>query len=292
MSSPEQRHKYEYQVDPAADTAPARVVRMVGAGKHVLEIGSGPGSITRLLKEVNQCRITALEIDLEAIEKVRPYCEAVHQADLNDPSWPALLSATRFEVVIAADVLEHLYHPLAALTAMKNLVRQGGCIVVSLPHVSHAAIVACLLDEDFEYRDWGLLDRTHIRFFGIKNMQSLFTQAGLKIIEAEFVIRHPDATEFAQRWSGMSELAKTAALANPFALVYQVVIKAVPLEAEGEALSLVDQIAGSPPDNSGAQPSGATTGWLPYMRRQARHHLNPETRAALRRLLARLGVSV
>lgn len=44
---------------------------------------------------------------------------------------------------------------------------------LSLPHVGHAAIAGCLIDEDFEYRQWGLLDRTHVRFFGIKNVQNL-----------------------------------------------------------------------------------------------------------------------
>jgi len=54
---------------------------MVGTGKRVLELGSGPGSVTRLLKE-NQCRVTALEIDAEAIEIVSQYCEKFISATL------------------------------------------------------------------------------------------------------------------------------------------------------------------------------------------------------------------
>ncbi len=44
-----QRHKYEYNIDINGPTAAAAVVRMVGKGKRVLEIGAGPGSITRFL---------------------------------------------------------------------------------------------------------------------------------------------------------------------------------------------------------------------------------------------------
>ena len=231
MNTPS-RHKYEYTVDPEADTAAVRVVRMVGECKRVLEVGSGPGSITRLLHELGKCRVTALELDQEAISKVSAYCDRVHQVDLNDGSWPRLLGDERFDVVLAADVLEHLYQPLSALEAMGRLVNASGYVVVSLPHVGHASVAACLVDEDFEYREWGLLDRTHIRFFGIKNMQSLFECAGLKIVAAEFVVRHPEETEFAQRWLTLAKDLQKALLSNPFGMVYQVVIKAVP---EGRA---------------------------------------------------------
>lgn len=291
MNSHDKRHKYEYAVDPTADTAPARVVRMVGEGKNVLEIGSGPGSITRLLSEVSKCRITALEIDPDAIEKVRPFCHEVHQSDLNDSSWPCLLAAQLFDVVVAADVLEHLYQPLAALTAMRNLVTPEGYVVISLPHVGHAAVVACLLDEDFEYRDWGLLDRTHIRFFGIKNMQALFADAGLKIVAAEFVIRHPDVTEFAPRWAAISEAARAVALANRHGLVYQVVLKAVPVDAPGTALMLMDlPPLGAPLPVPG--PVSPSSGWRQFARQMARDHLSPSARAGLRDFAKKLGMNV
>jgi 2-polyprenyl-3-methyl-5-hydroxy-6-metoxy-1,4-benzoquinol methylase len=291
MSETDQRHKYEYAVDPTTDTAPARVVRMVGKAKKVLEIGSGPGSITRLLSELNACKVTALEIDPDAIEKVKSFCEAVHPADLNDVAWPKILGSEKFEVVVAADVLEHLYVPLQALTAMRHLIQPDGYIVISLPHVGHAAIVACLLQEDFEYRDWGLLDRTHIRFFGIKNIQSLFADAGLKIVAAEFVVRHPEATEFVARWQALSDAAKAVALANPFGLVYQTVIKAVPLEAPGEPVLLmnlpVEQLV-----PVATAPEVTPSGWRHAVKQQARQHLSHESRVKLRNLAIRLGIKV
>ena len=75
------KHLYEYSVDPLSDTAPARVVRAVGQRRKVLEVGSGPGSITRLLYEQNQCRVTALEIDPEALKIVAQYCDRALSAD-------------------------------------------------------------------------------------------------------------------------------------------------------------------------------------------------------------------
>ena len=127
-------HKYEYYVDINSDTAPAYVTRMVGSNKRVLDVGPGPGSITRLLRAAG-CRITALELDQEAIRKVAPSCEAVMQADLNSNDWPQLLHGfAPFDVVVASDVLEHLYDPWMTLRLMTEFISSQGHLVISLPH--------------------------------------------------------------------------------------------------------------------------------------------------------------
>lgn len=234
------RHTYEYEVDTTSETGPANVVRLVGQRKRVLEIGCGPGSITRILAEQGQCRVTGLELDPEAIKKVMPFCDRVIQADLNSCDWPHLLDgAERFDVVVAADVLEHLYDPWTTLKRMVPLISTDGYLVISLPHVGHAAVASCLINGDFKYCDWGLLDRTHIRFFGLKNIEGLFAQAGLKIIEARYVVRPPEETEFAADWARLSAPVKVALSSSPHAHVYQVVVRAVPLGYPGDAITLV-----------------------------------------------------
>src|SRR3972149_812696 len=70
-------------------------------------------------------------------------------------------------------------------------------------------------------------------------MQTLFESAGLKIISAEVVVRHPEETEFARRWAALSGDVQTALLSNPFSMVYQVVIKAVPADRAGQSVSLM-----------------------------------------------------
>jgi 2-polyprenyl-3-methyl-5-hydroxy-6-metoxy-1,4-benzoquinol methylase len=237
----EKRHKYEYEVALDADSGPARVVRIVGENKRVLEIGAGPGSITKLLTAVSNCRVTALDIDAESIIKLAPYCERAYQADLNDAAWSGVLGKdNKFDVVVAADVLEHVYEPLTVLNTMKGLLGENGCLVISLPHAGHSVIHACLFDEDFEYGDVGLLDRTHIRFFGIKNVQKLFEDAGFKIVHAEFVVRNPEYTEFSKRWAKIPQELRDVLARNPFGLVYQVIVKAVPADTDGVAITLMN----------------------------------------------------
>ncbi|ATX81421.1 Methyltransferase domain-containing protein [Mariprofundus ferrinatatus] len=277
--SQENRHNYEYDVDLAGPTAPARVVRLVGNNKRVLEVGAGPGSITKMLKGAGNCRVTGLEIDDTAIVKLKEFCESVYKADLNDPAWPELLAdEAPYDVIVAADVLEHVYNPLAVLKGMAGIADNHGEVVISLPHVGHNAIIACLLDEDFQYRDWGLLDRTHIRFFGLKNMQQLFTDAGLKIVEAQFVITRPEDSEFANKWSGLAANVRAALAGNKHGEVYQVVVRAV---AATRADAAVDLMSIPVERSAGVTDAGGLA------RRLARRFLSEGARQKIRSMMGK-----
>ena len=235
------RHKYDYEIDLTDDSAQARVLRMVGEGKRVLEIGAGQGSMTRILRQNLNCRITAVEIDENSIQALTPLCERVVRTDLNDPGWAETLrSEGVFDVVVVADVLEHLYDPWSVFQQMKGFIGPDGYIVVSIPHAGHNAILASLINEDLEYRESGLLDRTHIRFFGMKNIQELFDNAGVTIAEARFVVRLPDETELGDAWARLPASTRIALLKNKFGQVYQVVVKAVSNQSGVPRISLLD----------------------------------------------------
>ena len=246
------RHNYEYEVDLDGPSAPARVVRMVGKNKKVLEIGAGPGSITKHLVSSGKCKVTALEIDKDAIKKLSQFTSEIYPADLNDENWPQIFSESGlFEVIVAGDVLEHLYNPWDTLDKMRDLLTDDGYMVISLPHVGHSAICACLMNENFDYRDWGLLDRTHIRFFGLKNMQAMFDSAKLSISQAEFVVTRPEDTEFSEIWNNQPKDVRAALSQNPFGTVYQVVIKAARKNNSTMGINLLSLPVDTPKPNLG-----------------------------------------
>lgn len=281
------QHTYQYYVDINTDTAAARLIRMVGNNKRILEIGAGPGSITRHLKQTNNCDITALEFDASAIPSLTSFCNKVYKSDLNNKDWADVLgNEPKFEVIVAADVLEHLYDPLATLKRMVQLLDTDGALVVSLPHIGHAAIHACLFTGNFQYSDWGLLDKAHIRFFGIENIQTLLEAAGLKIIHAEFVVRRPDETEFADIWNKIPASLRSALTENPFSLVYQVVLKAIPVNAPGKPLTL----RAIQPPVPHAQPFYANV--IRLIKRIARRYLSRSARARLRHFMQKVGIKV
>lgn len=291
----DERHNYEYRIKTSSESGPANVVRMVGQHKRVAEIGCGPGSITKILATKGQCKVTGLEIDADAIEKARPYCEQIFQADLNSPDWPRLLeSFDRFDVVLAADVLEHLYDPWTVLQRMVPLINKEGYLVISLPHIGHAGVMGCLMNGDFPYHDWGLLDRTHIRFFCLKNMETLFAQAKLKIIEVSYVEMHPLETEFADNWLKLTESVQNTLLSSAHASIFQVIVKAVPLNYPDEAVHLV-----APRSRYKAALVLFALLWrrrcIVMVKRvlsKIAKHLNPPARAKFRKMLGQVGISI
>jgi methionine biosynthesis protein MetW len=284
------RHNYEYAVDTESQTAPANVVRLIGQNKRVLEIGCGPGSITKILSEQSNCQVYGLELDPEAIKKVKPFCVKVMQADLNSSDWPHILDDfEKFDVVLAADVLEHLYDPNKSLQRMVPLMNATGCIVISLPHVGHAAVMSCLMNGDFKYGDWGLLDRTHIRFFGLKNIEELFAQASLKIIEVLFVTKTPSETEFATGWAALTPFVQDALMSAKHANVYQVVVRAVPLDRVEPAISLsappfkyVNTMPQEQPNQTVTKTQKAKLG----------QYMSPELKVAIRKVFGAIGVKL
>lgn len=232
---------YEYDVDLHDDSAAAYVIEMAGTHKRVLEVGAGSGSITKHLILTSKCDVVALEINPASVAKLRKLTSAVYSLDLNDADWPKQLSSEdKFDVVIAADVLEHLYDPWTVLKGMTSLLREDGSIILSLPHAGHSSVLNCLFDEDVAYGEWGLLDKTHIRFFGIHNIQALYESAGFAISDARFVMCSPKRTEFADRWRRLRPDVKWALSRNKFGNVYQVVTKAARADIVTSPVILAD----------------------------------------------------
>jgi len=281
--------KYDYEFDLQGGSAAANIIRMVRDGSSVLDIGAGPGSITRELKLRRNCRITALDIDHQHVERLAEFCDAAYQVDLNDSAWPKIFEGhDRFDAVIATDVLEHLWDPWETLSLMRGLINDDGEIIISLPHVGHCVIAACLINEDFDYRDDGLLDRTHLRFFGLKNIQSLVNDAGLNIVDAQFVVRAPESTELFDQWSRLSSDAQKFLSSHKYANVYQVVLKAKNNDREHKNVNL-ESIGREEPH------VGTIVRLIPGLSFRVRQHvktrLNVDSRRKLRRIASRFGIS-
>jgi len=101
---------------------------------------------------------------------------SIEQLDLD-----RCLSGETFDVVLFADVLEHLYDPLAALRKAIPHLREGGRVVASIPNIAQISVIYDLLYGRFDYAKTVILDDTHIRFFTRRSVLDLFTKAGLSI---------------------------------------------------------------------------------------------------------------
>jgi len=156
-----------------------------GPPARVLEVGCALGATGGYLKATHGCAVVGVEIDERMAEVARTQLDSVHVGDLNRTSLPELVGPERFDLILLGDVLEHLVDPWAALAHCRALLSDSGRIVASLPNISHVSTLASLIfTQRWPYRDRGLHDRTHLRFFTRKNLLELYASAGLEI-EAE-----------------------------------------------------------------------------------------------------------
>ncbi|WP_168204839.1 glycosyltransferase [Noviherbaspirillum sp. UKPF54] len=226
---------YKYDFDPNGDSTAARVTRMVGKNKRVLELGCGYGVMTKVFAEHNGCHVFGIEIDAASASMAEPYCEKLLIADLDTLDWDAALGQNQFEVIVAADVIEHLRDPLKCLAEMQRFLTPDGYIVISIPNVAHNGIISELLNEDFAYRRVGLLDETHIRFFAWKSLKKALLKTNLKIVDLSKTEIPAQNTEFKHAWENLPHWLAEILSTRPEGNVYQYILKVQP-DVAGAAL--------------------------------------------------------
>ncbi|MFC1848233.1 class I SAM-dependent methyltransferase [Chloroflexota bacterium] len=172
-----ERIKYD-RFNPAPWGAHSRVVKLIGNNKRVLDVGCATGEVARELK-MNGCSVIGIEIDPHQAKIAQEVCDEVIKGDIETMDLGPMSSS--FNVVLMADVLEHLKDPLQTLKNASRLLSDDGFAIIVLPNIAHLWFRLKLLAGQFDYVDKGTLDRTHLRFFTLKTVKKLITEAGCTI---------------------------------------------------------------------------------------------------------------
>lgn len=149
--------------------------------RRVLEIGCGRGRFARALKERNGAEVWGIERDQNAAAEARELLDKV----LVEDAMPAVagLEQRSFDLVVCNDLLEHLPEPERLLVELRRVLDPGGRLLVSLPNMRYYKVLAHLLfSRDWKYRDSGVLDRTHLRFFTRCSMLRLLEECGYEVL--------------------------------------------------------------------------------------------------------------
>lgn len=218
--------RYHADVDPdTPNDARSLALGMVGWNKRVLELGAASGHVTRVLVE-RHCDVTAVEYEAEVAEELEGLASEVIVGNLDDEHLLDGLPAD-FDVVLAGDLLEHLVDPGRVLRRAARLLVPGGRVVVSLPNVAHADLRMSLLQGTWDYKPWGLLDRTHLRFFTLHGVEKMVEEAGLVITEMRRVRLPAFESELAVPRDSVPTAVINHILADPEAETYQFVFTAI-----------------------------------------------------------------
>lgn len=151
------------------------------ASRRILDVGCGAGVLGAFLKERQGAVVWGVEYSSHAAAKASQRLDKVFVGGIEEHI--DKLPASFFDTIICADVLEHLIDPWGVLARLGLLLAPGGELVASIPNVRHWSIIWSLLEGHWKYRDAGILDRTHLRFFTKESIIELFDTTGFQLLE-------------------------------------------------------------------------------------------------------------
>ena len=151
------------------------------AATSILDVGCSTGNFGELLRTQRDAVLWGIDPTPPPMNRPSPYDRRI------TGRFPEDLPATEpFDCIVFNDVLEHMIDPWTVLAATRSFLSPDGIVVASIPNIRHLSVLAPLLVAGrWNYVDWGVLDRTHLRFFTRKSMIDLFEGAGYQVEHIE-----------------------------------------------------------------------------------------------------------
>lgn len=154
------------------------MIRRSGVSGTLLDLGAAGGELCEAVRDRFDKTI-AFEFDAGRIPQLR---RRFHHGVIADLERVERLPA-RCDAILLADVIEHLRDPAALLKLVRASLNPGGRVFLSVPNIANVTIRIGLLFGFFIYRDRGILDHTHLRFYTMRSLRDEIENAGFRIEE-------------------------------------------------------------------------------------------------------------
>ncbi len=159
-----------------------RTLAELDASGDALDFGAGTGQLTQRLHRSGRFRsVTGADLYPQAADldpQIRWF-----EGDLNDP---LAIPAASFDLIVAAEVIEHLENPRAVCRELYRLLRPGGAALLSTPNnESWRSLVALLVRGHFV----GFGDTSypaHITALVRKDLERVLVEAGFRDVAFGF----------------------------------------------------------------------------------------------------------
>jgi 2-polyprenyl-3-methyl-5-hydroxy-6-metoxy-1,4-benzoquinol methylase len=221
----------EYALKDSEGTSHAVILELLRGRPpgRILDVGCSGGLLSEQMRALGH---HVVGMDSIEIPEVRGRVDAFVLGDLED-GIPADVG-DGFDVVVAADVIEHVRRPDILLQQMAQVLAPNGELLVSTPNFGHWYPRIRVATGTFGYDRRGILDETHLRFFTAKTLRTLFSSHGLDIAELRHtglpfdVLSRGDtrSARFARR------IDNALVRARPTMFAYQFVVRAKPHRGE------------------------------------------------------------
>jgi glycosyltransferase involved in cell wall biosynthesis len=157
---------------------------------RLLDLGCSDGQFSAKVRELGN-EVTG--VDIEKLDGVGERVDRFVEADLEE-GIPSDVGEP-YDLVLAADVLEHVKQPDVLLREAAEHLRPGGTIIASVPNFGHWYPRIRVALGLFDYDRRGILDAGHLRFFTRASFNRLIKRVGLKVRRVEAVGPPPEIVQ-------------------------------------------------------------------------------------------------
>jgi 2-polyprenyl-3-methyl-5-hydroxy-6-metoxy-1,4-benzoquinol methylase len=153
------------------------------SAKAVLDIGCSIGTLGKNIKQKYSASVYGIEYDSEMAEVAKSSLDKVYVGNVEDLTFEEKFFDKKFDTLIFGDVLEHLANPNLVLSKSLKVLKEDGIVIISLPNIRHYSTLYYLIfRNEWPMKERGIHDKTHLRFFTIKNIYKLLSDTGLSPI--------------------------------------------------------------------------------------------------------------
>lgn len=149
----------------------------------VLDVGCSNGTFGANVKKRFGCEVWGIEPDKSSAIEAESKLDRVYNTFFTEKTD---LGTKKFDIIFFNDVLEHIPNPDNILVLCKNLLKENGLIIASIPNIRFFdAIYHIVVEKDFKYMGAGIFDKTHLRFFTQKSILRMFSESGYNVTKLE-----------------------------------------------------------------------------------------------------------
>jgi glycosyltransferase involved in cell wall biosynthesis len=171
VTSPEYRFKHD---EHSSHGKIKKVIENLKLGS-VLDVGCAGGEISDFAAQIGH-KVVAVDIN----QPQNQLTNAIFvQHDL-DKGLPLTIDG-KFDLIVCADVLEHLRTPDKLLYDLQERLTTSGKIIASIPNFGNWYPRIRVLLGKFDYDARGILDQSHLRFFTRKSFTRIANTAGYDV---------------------------------------------------------------------------------------------------------------
>lgn len=226
--------KYNFKLDLEGNNSLSIIIGQLKRETTVLEFGPANGRLTRYMKEELDCQVYLVELDEQAGKEALAFGQDLVLGDIEQYEWVEKYKDIKFDHIIFADVLEHLRNPLKVLQTAKQLLKEEGTILLSVPNLAHNSVLIDLMNNKFKYNAIGLLDDTHIHFFTKTSLDQMIRDAELYVKKEMATYAKVGTIEIQNTVEDVKEIKSSHWNNRPYGTVYQYVYEVVKKETETE----------------------------------------------------------